>query len=142
MLGTYRDLVEPAAAITYGRIMGDDFTASNQVRIEQDGYESLIGRVGIRGGFMYPEDKGTIYARAAVLHDFMGDAESTASKVNNGLLVTESLKDELGGTWVEYALGANLGLSKSAYAYVDLERSSGSEVTESWKWTVGFRKAF
>ena len=134
--------VEPAAAITYGRIMGDDFTASNLVRIEQDDYESLIGRIGIRGGFMFPEDKGTIYARAAVLHDCMGDAESTASKVNDGLLVTEHLKDELGGTWVEYALGANLRLSNSAYAYVDLERSSGSEVTESWKWTVGFRKAF
>ena len=134
--------VEPAAALTYGRIMGDDFTASNSVKVEQDDYETLIGRIGIRGGFFFPKAKGSIYARAALLHDFMGEAESTASKMNDGLLVTERLKDELGGTWVEYGLGANLKLSDTAYAYVDLERTSGSEVTESWRWTAGLRKAF
>lgn len=62
--------------------MGDDFVAHNGVKVEQDDYDSLIGRLGVRSGFYFPEKKGNIYARVAVLHDFMGDMEATASKAN------------------------------------------------------------
>lgn len=74
--------VEPSVGVTYGRIMGDDFVAHNGVKIEQDDYDSLIGRLGVRSGFYFPQKKGNIYARVAVLHDFMGDMEATASKAN------------------------------------------------------------
>ena len=46
---------------------------------------------------------------------------------------------DLGGAWVEYAVGANFNLTDNAYTYVDLERTSGGEVTENWRWNVGFR---
>lgn len=42
--------VEPQAELTYGRIMGDDFRTSNDVKVAQDDYDSLIGRVGLRAG--------------------------------------------------------------------------------------------
>ena len=78
-------------------------------RLEQDDYDSLIGRLGVRSGFYFPEKKGNIYARVAVLHDFMGDMEATASKANAaGVMQTTHLKEELGDTWVEYGIGANL----------------------------------
>lgn len=135
--------VEPTVGVTYGRIMGDDFVAHNGVKVEQDDYDSLIGRLGVRSGFYFPEKKGNIYARVAVLHDFMGDMEATASKANAaGVMQTTHLKEELGDTWVEYGIGANFNLSKTAYTFVDLEKAAGSDVKENWKWTVGARIAF
>lgn len=130
--------VEPSAGITYGRIMGDDFVAHNEVRVEQDDYDSLIGRLGIRSGFYFPKQKGSIYARVAVLHDFMGDMESTASKDDD----VAYLKDELGGTWVEYGIGANFSLTNSTYTFVDLEKTSGGDVKEDWRWNIGLRTVF
>lgn len=135
--------VEPSVGVTYGRIMGDDFVAHNGVKVEQDDYDSLIGRLGVRSGFYFPEKKGNIYARVAVLHDFMGDMEATASKANAaGVMQTTHLKEDLGDTWVEYGIGANFKLSKNAYTFVDLEKTAGSDVKENWKWTVGARLAF
>lgn len=135
--------VEPTVGVTYGRIMGDDFVAHNGVKVEQDDYDSLIGRLGVRSGFYFPEKKGNIYARVAVLHDFMGDMEATASKANAaGVMQTTHLKEELGDTWVEYGIGANFNLSKTAYTFVDLEKTAGSDVKDNWKWTVGARIAF
>ena len=135
--------VEPSAGLTYGRIMGDTFTAQNGVLVEQEDYDSLIARVGVRSGFYFPNQKGNIYARVAVLHDFMGDMESTASKANaQGKVQTSHLKDGLGDTWVEYGLGANFKLSKTAYTFVDLEKTTGGDVKEAWKWTLGARLAF
>lgn len=135
--------VEPSVGVTYGRIMGDDFVAHNGVKVEQDDYDSLIGCLGVRSGFYFPEKKGNIYARVAVLHDFMGDMEATASKANAaGVMQTTHLKEDLGDTWVEYGIGANFNLSKNAYTFVDLEKTAGSDVKENWKWTVGARLAF
>ena len=135
--------VEPSVGVTYGRIMGDDFVAHNGVKVEQDDYDSLIGRLGVRSGFYFPEKKGNIYARVAVLHDFMGDMEATASKANAaGVMQTTHFKEDLGDTWVEYGIGANFNLSKNAYTFVDLEKTAGSDVKENWKWTVGARLAF
>lgn len=135
--------VEPSVGLTYGRIMGDDFVAHNGVRVEQDDYDSLVGRVGIRSGFYFPNKKGNIYARVAAVHDFMGEMEATASKTNAaGTMLTSRLKEELGDTWVEYGIGANFNLSKTAYTFVDLEKTDGADVKEAWKWTVGARFAF
>lgn len=130
--------VEPSAGVTYGRIMGDDFVAHNGVRVEQDDYDSLIGRLGVRSGFYFPEQKGSIYARVAVLHDFMGDMESTASKDGN----VAYLKDELGDTWVEYGIGTNFNLTNTTYTFVDLEKTTGGDVKENWRWNIGLRTVF
>lgn len=115
--------VEPSVGVTYGRIMGDDFVAHNGVKIEQDDYDSLIGRLGVRSGFYFPQKKGNIYARVAVLHDFMGDMEATASKANAaGVMQTTHLKEELGDTWVEYGIGANFNLSRPPIRSLTLRR--------------------
>ena len=130
--------VEPSAGVTYGRIMGDDFMAHNGVKVEQDDYDSLIGRLGVRSGFYFPNQKGTVYARAAVLHDFMGDMESTVSKAGK----VAHLKDELGDTWFEYGIGANFNLTNATYTFVDLEKTAGGDIKEDWRWNIGLRTVF
>lgn len=133
--------VEPQAELTYGRIMGDDFTTSNGVRMTQEDFDSLIGRLGVRAGFYFPKDRGTIYARASVLHDFQGEAESKATLASNAK-VSQTLKDDLGGTWYEFGLGANFNLTDTTYVYVDLERTNAGKVVEDYRWNCGIRHAF
>ena len=45
-----RAYVEPQFEFTYGFISGDDATASNGVKIDQDDFQSIITRVGVRAG--------------------------------------------------------------------------------------------
>ena len=127
--------LEPQLELTYGRIVGDSLTTSNGVKIDQEDTESLIGRAGIRGGFHFPNHKGTIYARASVLHDWKGESESTASIG----MAKATTKDNIGGTYYELGVGANFNWTPNAYSYVDLERQNGGDVKENWRWNVGFR---
>lgn len=127
--------VEPQVELTYGQIIGDDFSAGNGATIEQDDFDSLIGRVGVRGGFYFPENKGNIYLRASVLHDFQGEMESDATNGVTG----KHFSDDLGGTWYEVGVGANFNLTDRTYTYVDLEKNAGGEVKENWRWNVGVR---
>lgn len=133
--------VEPQAEITYGRVMGEDFNTSNGVRIEQDDFDSLIGRIGVRAGFNFPDNKGTLYARVSGLHDFQGDFKSKASLIRNAT-VSQDIEEDLGDTWVEFGVGANINWTENTYTYIDLERSNGGDIKENWRWNVGIRHTF
>ena len=131
--------VEPQAAFTYSHIEGDSFQASG-AEVEQDNYDSYIGRVGVRSGFKFPDNKGNIYARVSYLYDFDGEMNATARAV--GGHGQNYIYEDLGGSWVEYGVGANFNLTDRTYTYVDLERNSGGEIKENWRWNVGLRHVF
>ena len=130
--------LEPQAELTYGKVLGETFTANNGVKVVQEDFESLIARLGVRGGFFFPNQKGVVYARASVLHDFKGEMESTASQN----VARNTVKDDIGGKWVEWGVGANYKLSDTAYTYVDVERTNGGEVVEDWCYNAGVRLVF
>ncbi len=121
--------------LTYGQVAGDEFKTTNGVNIEQDDFDSLIGRVGLRGGVLFPDNKGSLYARASVAHDFEGEMKSVATK---GASRAE-MYDDMSGTWYEFGIGANFNLTDRAYVWADLEKTSGGEVKEDYRWTVGAR---
>ena len=75
-----------------------------------DAAESFIGRAGFITGMDLPNDRGNLYVRASVLHDWKGDADYTYAWKGE----SRSLTEELGGTWYEYGLGANLNASKES----------------------------
>lgn len=130
--------VEPQVEITYGRILGDDFTTSNGVKVQQDDTDSLIGRVGLRGGFYFPDNRGTLYGRISALHDFKGETGFLASTS----ATHDYFSEDLGDTWCEFGVGANFKLTDATYTYVDLEKSTGGDVKENWRWNVGLRTVF
>ena len=130
--------VEPQVELTYGRILGDNATASNNVRIEQEDFDSLLGRVGLRAGFKCPNDRGTVYVRVSGVHDFKGESDVRYSSSK----ASTTVHDDIGGSWVEYALGANVNITPSTYTYLDLERTSDSDVKENWRWNIGLRTVF
>ena len=130
--------IEPQAELSYGIIYGDTDHTSNGVYLKQDDMKTLIGRTGFRTGLHFNENKGTVYARASVLHDFQGETKFYAS--NN---VTSTVKsDDLGGTYYEFGLGANYKFTPNCYSYVDLERQTHGPIAEKWRWNVGMRYVF
>ncbi len=132
--------IEPQVELTYGRIMGKDFTTSNGVEIEQDDFDSFIGRLGVRAGIKCPDDWGTVYARASVVHDFDGEFDATARSLKTS--ATSDIYEDLGGTWGEFGIGANINFTKNTYMYVDAEITSGGEVDENYRWNIGVRHNF
>ena len=130
--------VEPQVGLSYGRIMGDTLTTSNNVKLEQDDYDSFLGRVGVRTGFKFPENKGTVYARVSGVYDFDGEMNGKANVGNS----KNSFEADLGGAWLEMGVGANFNWTKSTYSYLDFERTNGGDVKENWRWNVGIRHVF
>ena len=132
--------IEPQAEVTYSRIDGDTFTTKNAVRVEQDDFDSLIGRVGVRIGAKFPENLGNLYLRVSGAYDFQGENEAVARAVNG--VARQKISDDLGGGWIETAIGGNFRLTDSTNVYVDLERTNGGEVVENWRWNLGLRTEF
>lgn len=130
--------IEPQVGVSYGQVNGDSFTTGNDVKVDQDDYNSFLGRIGVRTGFKFPNNKGTIYARISGVYDFDGEMTSVASKNKSRV----KIKDDIGGAYVEYGVGANFNLTDTTYTYVDLERTSGGEVDEDYRWNIGVRHVF
>lgn len=133
-----RAYVEPQIEVTYGFAQGDDATASNGVKIEQDDYQNLITRIGFRTGFDFPNEAGTIYAHASYSYDFLGEADGTASEEN----LHASLDEDLGGGWVTYGVGGQFRLGERSFAYGEIERSTGGDVENPWAFNIGIRHLF
>ncbi|WP_302515361.1 autotransporter outer membrane beta-barrel domain-containing protein [uncultured Sutterella sp.] len=93
--------IEPQAELTYGQVIGASFTTGNGVKVEQDDFDAFIGRVGVRTGFPFPENKDLVYLRASVLHDFEGESSAVASLISDRS-VRSDIRDDLGGTWCEF----------------------------------------
>lgn len=136
--------IEPQAEFTYGKILGDDFTAGNGVTINQEDTDTTIIRGGLRAGFNLPEDKGLIYAKASIVHDFDSESAFNASQYNAASDRVNSVyvEDDLGGTWAEYGIGANINWTDNCYTYIEIERTSGSDLTENYRWNLGMRYSF
>ncbi|MCL1596963.1 autotransporter outer membrane beta-barrel domain-containing protein [Parasutterella secunda] len=130
--------LEPQVGLNYGHIEGETIKTSNNVRIDQDSYDSLIGRAGLRAGFKFPKDKGTIYARLSGLYDFDGEVNGTATKG----VAHNTIEEDLGGAWVEMGVGANFNWTPNTYTYIDFERTNGGDVKENYRWNVGIRHTF
>lgn len=133
-----RAYIEPQVEFTYGFVSGDDDTASNGVKIEQDDFQSFVTRVGVRTGFDFPKKAGTIYGMVSFSYDFLGDADGMASEGN----LRQALSEDLGGGWVSYGIGAQVMFGKSSYFYGELERTSGGEVDNPYLFNAGVRITF
>ena len=127
--------VEPQAELSYATALGDDFTAGNGVRIRQDDYQSLVGRLGARVGATFAQNKGSVYLTASVKHDFLGDADSTATLGN----VVKKQDVNVGGTWFSYGIGTQFDMTDKLSVYGSLERADGGDYTENYRYNVGLR---
>lgn len=70
-----------------------------------------------------------------------GAFKSKASLIRNAT-VSQDIDEDLGDTWVEFGVGANINWTENTYTYIDLERSNGGDIKENWRWNVGIRHTF
>lgn len=136
--------VTPQAQLTYMRIGGEDYTAtvtkdgsSAPMYVSQDGMDSFVGRIGFEAGKNISE-KGSIYAKASLLHEFAGEAD-TYLQLND---VSNSYSQDLGDTWYECGFGVNYKTSDSSYVYADVVKTFGGDVETPWQWNAGMRWSF
>ena len=88
----------------------------------------------------FPKDRGDLYLRVSGAHDFQGENKADVRAVNGA--ARQKLSEDLGGSWVETALGGNFRLTDATNVYLDLERTMGAEVEENWRWNLGVRTEF
>ena len=129
--------VEPQAEVMYTYVDGDKFDIG-AAQYEIDAADSFTGRLGFASGIKCPNNKGDLYVRASVVHEFLGDSRVTGfAQGSSGILELDG-KD----TWVEYGFGGNFNLTKNTYLWADVERTSGSTLDTDYRATVGVRHAF
>ncbi len=126
--------VTPQAQLTLMRIGGEDYDTNNGIHVRQDTLYSAVGRLGFELGRKLDE-KGSVYAKASVLHDFAGNAETYLSC--NGF--TNSYSQDLSDTWFEAGLGFNYRTGDNSYIYADVVRTFGGDVETPWQWNIGMR---
>lgn len=126
--------VEPQIQLTYSSL-GNDSTTTSVRHIDVESTESLVGRIGLMAGISCPENRGSAYVRASVLHDFMGDVEGSFRDVANPDSIT--LEESLDGTWAEFAIGADFKVTDNAYVFADVAKSTGGDIDLDWRANVG-----
>lgn len=129
--------VTPQAQLTLMRIGGEDYTTNNGIKVNQDSLESAVGRVGFEVGKRI-SDSGSVYAKASLLHDFAGSADTYLS--HKGL--TNSYHQDIGDTWCEAGIGFNYKTSENSYVYADVVKTFGGDVETPWQWNAGMRWTF
>ena len=133
--------VEPQAELSLGHIGSADYTMSNGGRIENDGVDSAVTRVGILCGkeFTIGGRPSNAYVKASLLHDFGGNGGATGYYGNDSLALQTG---DLTGTWYEIGLGANLGIAKNSNLYFDALKTFGGNLRTDWQFNAGLRFTF
>ena len=133
---------EPQVQAQLARVTGADYTTNQGTKVSVDGINSLIGRAGFRLGKDFGEEKqSTVYIKADVLHEFLGDQDIRAlDSTTNGNWQTVSYENE--GTWYDVGFGFATQMSKNSYAFMDFEKSFGNDNDETYQINVGMQWSF
>ena len=128
---------EPQAQLQLARVTGASYTTSQNTDVTLDGINSLIGRAGFRLG-RDVDECSTVYVKADLLHEFLGDQTITATDV------TGTLREEYEnkGTWYDIGFGFATALSNNSYAFMDFEKSFGNDNDETYHINAGVQWTF
>lgn len=118
---------EPTLDLTWSQLLGDDFQ-HNGVKYRQDDYSSLVGRLGASIAWNADTSNLKIWTRAALAHEFMGEARLTTSNATNA----RTLKTDWEDTWVEFGIGANYRVSEQVDAQFEVERACAADINQDW----------
>ena len=133
--------IEPQAQLTYSYMWGDDFTTAKGINVSQDNADSLVGRLGFVISREYESERkypNRIYAKASVLHEFLGESgvvmDSGKERFDSGV--------DFGDTWYVVGVGANADMGNNCTFYFDAERAFKAIVKMPYRLEAGFRWEF
>ena len=128
---------EPQAQLQLARATGADYVTSQNTKVSVDGINSLIGRAGFRIGKDLGE-RSTVYVKADLLHEFLGDQTITAIDGTGAL--REEYENK--GTWYDVGFGFATALGNNSYAFMDFEKSFGNDNDETYQINAGVQWTF
>ena len=83
----------------------------------------------------------TVYAKADVAYEFMGDQDFHVTDVTS-LTGGETVEIENSGFWSDVGFGVQRNFGKDAFAYVDVEHRFGNDLENTWIFNAGMRYQF
>lgn len=130
--------VEPQVQLSYYHLKGDNFAMSNDMRVKQKNFNSLTGRLGVNVGKDFTnaqgEQKGQVYAKAGVKHEFLGKGTLHVNNVK--------FKEDLLKTRFYYGAGTDWKVSKNLKVFGHVEREHGSRYTKEIEVLAGVKYSF
>lgn len=133
---------EPQAQVQFARITDADYVTSQGTRVEVDGVNSLIARAGFRLGREFGgKSQGSVYVKADVLHEFLGDQDVHAlDGTTDSRWYTVGYDND--GTWYDVGLGLSCRTGKNSFVFLDLEHSFGNDNDDSYQISAGVQWSF
>ena len=128
---------EPQVQLQYARVTDANYTTSQGTEVSLDAINSLIARAGFRLGKDLGE-RSTVYFKADLLHEFLGDQDIYATDGTGSMDVTYGNE----GTWCDIGFGFATAVSKTSYAYLDVETSLGNDYEETYQINAGLQWSF
>lgn len=128
---------EPQAQLQYAYVTSADYTTSQNTKVSLDGIDSLIGRAGFRLGRDTSEGN-TVYFKADILHEFLGDQRVHASDITGALDTTYDNE----GTWYDVGFGFSHRMGEDSYMFLDMEHSFGNDNEDTYQINIGLNRAF
>ena len=133
--------IEPQLQMQYAHVTGENYKTTQETEVSADGIDSLIARAGFRFGRDFGKDgKSTFYVKADILHEFFGEQNITVRDKSTEYL-KRSIDYDNGGTWYTIGLGLSTELTDHSYAFLDIEKTFGSDNNNSYQINGGMQWA-
>ncbi|NOL48959.1 autotransporter outer membrane beta-barrel domain-containing protein [Pelistega europaea] len=130
--------VTPQIQLQYSYLRGKSYQSSNQVNIKLGHVNSLIGRLGVDAVKVLDKETQTrIYARASILHEFLGKQHIQAHDRTGNYHRTFKMK----GTWGVIGGGFSIIPDKNTYVFLDGEKTFGAH-RDGYNFRVGLSWRF
>lgn len=129
--------VEPQVQLQLARITDAAYATTQGTDVYVDAINSLIARAGFRLGKDVAKDS-TIYFKADVMHEFLGDQRIVAND-NTGTM-DETFGNK--GTWYDIGFGLAKVVGHNSYAYLDVEKSFGNDNDDTYQINGGVQWSF
>lgn len=131
---------EPQAQLQYAHVTGAEYMTNAGTAVNVDDINSLIARAGFRLGKDLGE-RSTVYFKADLMHEFLGEQDVFAIDKSTGTNGAHERYDH-GGTWCDIGFGFATAMSKTSYAYLDVETSLGNDYDETYQINAGLQWTF
>lgn len=133
---------EPQLQLQYLRVTGADYSTSQGTHMIHDAFNSVISRVGFRGGMEFGESRSqTVYAKADWMREWSGKQKITAFDVTTQRTGYDASIDNK-GSWYDVGFGAQAKIVDDSFGFVDVEYRFGNSLNKSWVVNAGIRYAF
>lgn len=128
--------IEPQLQVQYTYITDYDYRTSQDIRIEAEDTDSLIGRAGLRAGKVLSSDQGrkmSLWVGVDVLHEWLGDREGSMKGVD------QTVRYEIAGddTWYDAVFGLAWETGSDSRLWAVGKHDFGGEMEDTWTVNVG-----